>query len=382
MRRTRWRRGSETIWFSLLLVGAAVACSSTDECDGPGGLCIDAPTGAGGAAGTTASASGGSSSADGGTTATGGGANSGAAGIGGDESTTLTGGTSSGGTSSGGTSSGGTSSGGTLNLGGDGGTAGSVTCTPPLDLEAVCPAAAGAGGENPGWCLEGAGGNGGAPGVAGAGGAWSAGGANSGPLVRTMIDDFEDGDHTTLPVLGGKGNWFTTNDAKPGGMQYPPPDPCTVPTNLAGERAGSTFSLLTYGCGHGPPDASYWGANIQVGLFSGAACDEPFDASDQQGVTFWARGSGPIFFAIGSSATTPVEFGGTCVADCWNAHGKMLSLSGTWTEYTVPFSELLQSPGWGTQVGALDPSTILTIGWQSADPSFEYAIDDVAFYKY
>jgi hypothetical protein len=268
-----------------------------------------------------------------------------------------------------------------------GGTAGgSVSCAPPLNLPAtVC--------DNLGvpetavvepsglirYCDSGdsAGGTAGAaPGTAGGAGGDgpAAGGAAPATPALFLIDDFEDGDRLSKPLPGGLGYWDRNNDASVGAYQYP--EPCSLPSQMPGEHDQSQWSMLTYGCGF-----SGWGSSMNLVLRSGApACASPVDGSAYDGVRFLARGNGTIRFMIVTTAVSTLEADGTCAAGCWDNFGVDITLTDSWTEQRIPYSALFQE-GWGSPAER-DPATLLGIMWASeAFTTFEYAIDDVAFYR-
>ncbi len=272
---------------------------------------------------------------------------------------------------------------------------------PPFEPSCSPEASAGqggAGGDTAGWCSA-ATTEGGAPADdnAAMGGAAvdgdGAGGESGGGLVTggapsmpdptsgLLIDDFEDGDGTSFPVLGGQGLWFVVNDGS--GLQFPAP--CTLPSLLSEPERGSRRAMRTYGQGFISQPGGY--SLIGLSVRSGApACDQSIDASAFDGVEFWARGSGTVRFFIGTVATHPLIDAGSCPANCYDAHGNSVTLGATWQRYRMRFDQLLQE-GWGYPAG-FDRSKILGLHWSAKvapfDPTpsacFDFWIDDVAFY--
>ncbi len=380
--------------------GGAVACAGSEECDGPGGLCLASSASAGKASTAASSGSGGKAQpagggagqpiAMGGTTG-GETPSSGATDMGGDTSISFGGDWGSGGTSTGGSpfGSGATAAtsgyGGSVTGGGPGKGGGPSTC-PYSFPSSECAAQGGAGGDvgaggaaagaagsgdslGPGWCQ-------GLP-VGGKGGT---GGATSGDL---LLDDFEDGDAYTLPFPDGRGWWQAVNDQTSGGKMYPescPPlvDGAAEPTYAPGESAQGFWALQTYACGFGPYFGGAWGAAVQVVLRRGAPeCTQGFDASAYGGIKFFARGSGNIVLLVDTAATTPVEYGGTCAVDCYNSYITDIALTPDWASIVVPFPMLQQA--WGAGAFLTDTQAITSIAWRSQAMSFELWIDDVAF---
>jgi hypothetical protein len=258
-----------------------------------------------------------------------------------------------------------------------------VECSGVPPFEASCePSAGGAPADEAPSCgaisAEGdASGSGGAAGAADAGAP-----SVPGPPLRVLVDDFEDGDEVSLPVLGGQGVWYVVNDGS--GLQFP--SPCTLPSLLSEPERGSERAMRTYGQGFLSQPGGY--SLIGLSVRSGApACDQAIDASNYQGVEFWARGSGTVRFFIGTVATNPVVDAGTCPGNCYDAHGSAVILSDDWQVFRVSFAELTQE-GWGYPA-AFDPSKILGLQWSAKLAPFDFTpaacfdfwIDDVAFYS-
>lgn len=191
-----------------------------------------------------------------------------------------------------------------------------------------------------------------------------------------MIDDLEDGDALILAANGRRGAWYSYNDESKGASQLPaaPFEPS------AGGPATSLFQAQTSGSGF-----SVWGAGIGVDLNNegdpdgGDGMRMPWDAGAHQGVVFHARGNAPIRVKLLIDAVVPTETGGSCAADCEDAHGKIIPLSDEWVQYTVGFDEAFQE-GWGA-AASFDASTLMSIQFQvGAGTDFDYAIDQVGFY--
>lgn len=213
----------------------------------------------------------------------------------------------------------------------------------------------------------------------------------------TLIDDFEDGDSLLVAAAGRNGNWFTFNDGS--GIQLPAPGSETLPEVV---DASANFVLHVTGRDFSPnrqqPDGSFpfFGAAVAASLSNDPTTGRvmPYDASSYSGIRFNFRMAFPqstpvqLAFLVGTSATTPVEDGGTCTANCYDDFGFVGS---------VPFSPLyfsggftwdqLVQQGFGTQV-TFDPATILFIKWivsfpdagqSSAADRFDFQLDDLAF---
>jgi hypothetical protein len=414
------------LWIGIGAIIQPIACSS-DDCNGPGGLCIDQP-GGGAQGGNGASGGEGASSGDAGAPSGGsagsrarGGAGGSSAGDGGSDDGgssgdgSDTGGVSTGGrggtAARGGTSTGGTSGDGSAGEGGDsvggstGGRAGSATggvagkagsgggpslCHPIADFQPTCSATGGNGcitppAPNADWCDTGVG-PGGASGVGLASEELGAAGS-PGTTTYFPIEDFEDGDTWSKNVFGAKGGWYTVNNCT-GGLQFPLPCATPSPSNDGSPHA-SAFAMHTFGEGFAPDGF----AQVGLALRSNApTCDGALDAGAADGVSFWAKGAPapiayqPIRFAIGTVATNPTTDAGTCTTGCWNAHGSFITVGPDWHQYFVRFSELAQE-NWGTMV-PFDRHAILGFVWaarhqdmpQAQASCFDFWIDDVAFF--
>ncbi len=212
-----------------------------------------------------------------------------------------------------------------------------------------------------------------------------------------LIDDFEDGEGHIANIAGRSGTWFTFNDGT--GTQTPVPMSSIVPevdpysTNFFLRSTGTGFAT-----GNGSPNI--YGAGVGADLLEVAGGPVPYDASKYGGIVFSyslssASYAAQIRFNVGTSATTPLEFGGTCTVGCYDDFGFTLaypsyyycsSYSGSLCTVTVPFSQLTQV-GFGTPA-TFDPATVLMVKWGISWPysytyppttnSFDFKLDDVS----
>jgi len=189
-----------------------------------------------------------------------------------------------------------------------------------------------------------------------------------------LIDDFEDGNGEILVHDGRIGRWDIENDNSAGGTQQPP-EGAVIPT--AQGANGSARALQTFGDGF-----TDWGALIGVALnqpLDRAAC--LYDASLYTGVTFQARSrlSNIVRFNVPIAATLPVEDNGTCTGSCYDYHGISLTLSPSWSSYTVTWTQLAQDD-FGTPA-AFDPATVQWLHFEvdSSEMPFDFEIDDLGF---
>jgi hypothetical protein len=186
----------------------------------------------------------------------------------------------------------------------------------------------------------------------------------------TLIDDFEDGTGQIAPLGGRNGGWFTFNDGT--GTQTPAPGTPVLPVIL---DTSANYLLRTTGSGFDflgttlPDGTTAYGAGVGTTLLNGSSGALPYDASSYSGVTFdiSLQSTSPYYlivsFLVATSATTPVEFGGTCTSGCGDDFGFVgyFFNSPYLYSYSFPWSNLTQQ-GFGTPV-AFDPSTILSIKW-------------------
>ncbi len=216
----------------------------------------------------------------------------------------------------------------------------------------------------------------------------------------TLIDDFEDGDGV-LPSIGGRhGRWLTFNDTT--GTQTPAVGSPVVPEVVSADASyvlhetGSNFAV------QGPlPDGTFaFGAGVGVNLKQDDATGmvSPYDASAYDGFSFNFRYAFPnnvvplqvLGFYVGTSATTPVAEGGTCVDNCYDDYAYIGSVpfSPLYFSGFLPWSVLRQQ-GFGTPV-AFDPATIISLKWIVQFPdfgqpitanTFDFQLDNVVFMK-
>ncbi len=236
-----------------------------------------------------------------------------------------------------------------------------------LGYEATCDAPPE---PSPTWCLPTDGGGGGA------------GAADPSPVVgkELLIDDFEDSDSVTGPLLGGRGAWYTVNDDT--GQQFP--WPCALPSQY--QNGNNHWEMRTYGAYFSPAPGGF--ANLGIALRSGAGgCHLPVDASVYVGMKFLLRGSGFVRFSIATRATNPVVQDGDCVDKCYDAHGILLQASPVPMVVYLKFSDLRQE-GWGTPA-VFDARQILGMQWtpkgepmgQAPASCFDFAVDEVMFIR-
>ena len=198
------------------------------------------------------------------------------------------------------------------------------------------------------------------------------------PTDPDLVDDLNDGNDLIRNVGGRVGTWFTFHDDTVGGVQVPPGDfaPMMPGADGAGYAARTT--------GHGFTE---WGAGIGFDLAtpSSATLKGKYNGGAYTGVKFKAKGTVPIRFSIQIAAVLETGLGGTCIAtttpgmECDDVHGKSVSLTTSWAEYNVPFSQLTQE-GWG-KMATFDKATMTAMHFQTLPGvTFDVSVDDIRFY--
>jgi hypothetical protein len=218
---------------------------------------------------------------------------------------------------------------------------------------------------------------------------------DSGPIVIELIDDMEqmngqppgwlDGLNTSNPRTG---TWFVFDDGTAGGVLTPAPggQPAGVISLIPnGGRSGSLHAA------HSTANGGFtaYGAGMGFNLNAPASPPMIYNASAYRGFTFWARASG------NDAATVPIRFivldrnralpssGGICDGGaCSGAYGFGLSLTATWTQYVILYSQLLRPP-FSTPDGVpFDPANMIGCQFQGDKfQAFDLWIDDISFVK-
>jgi hypothetical protein len=184
------------------------------------------------------------------------------------------------------------------------------------------------------------------------------------------VNDFE---------LGTDG-WFSYNDHTPGSFQDPPDSIYPIPTQeLAPPRCTSRYAIHVRAGG-----LADWGGGVGMKLV-----DRPKDASNFDGVSFWAR-KGPTSFGALRLNVADVfthEDGGYCDAKapdtspnrCGDAFGSYVNLSQDWQLFTLDFSEMRQG-GWGKHAPFFDTTHLFALSFQYQAGNWDIYVDDVSFF--
>jgi endoglucanase len=193
-----------------------------------------------------------------------------------------------------------------------------------------------------------------------------------------VIEDAENADHQVV-VHEGRGGYIYAFVDEAGSSVTP----------TAG-RLGGTFSQSEGGA-NGSMYAARVNGRIGEGtvVFAGVGLNfldpkAPYDASAYDGIAFFAR-RGPdstanVRLKVPDASTDPDA---RVCTECFNDFGADLEIGEQWRQYTVPFQQMAQMPGWGApRPGSVDRSKLFGVQWQIATPgaSYDLWIDDVVFY--
>jgi hypothetical protein len=181
-----------------------------------------------------------------------------------------------------------------------------------------------------------------------------------------LVDDLEDCENNIPEVAERKGGWYLyKDDAKPATTIDPAMwaaiMPGAPPSPRCATRVRSTVAMDSF-------------AGMGVGL----AGNGTYNASGYTGISFWAKGTGKVRFAVQIEQIVPPSNGGTCPADCWNAHGKDIELTAEWKKWEFTWADLLQDPNWGLKV-AFDVTRVRDLQWQFPTGTVDLTVDHVSF---
>jgi len=179
----------------------------------------------------------------------------------------------------------------------------------------------------------------------------------------SLVDHFEDGDDTLLPLDGRNGFWRWARESDAPGTApalLPVPRPDARPRNRLALHAkgGQLFD---------------WGATVEVNFRP--SC---YDARAYGGIALQARGPGRIFVSLREVDVIPPFEGGSCLQDCYNSHVAKLELGREWRTYQVRWADLHQR---GLGKPPLDPARLHSIAIliHPEDTPYDVWLDDVRF---
>jgi hypothetical protein len=192
-----------------------------------------------------------------------------------------------------------------------------------------------------------------------------------------FVDDFEE-------TTGISPGWSAFNDVTPteNSFMLMLEMPGAVGTAHAGHYAGTGAKTATMG-GFGV-GLIY---NVAIDPTAGVYC---IDISAFDGVSFWAKAATaastvslnfvlPSTNAVSTVGDAGVQNGGDCVpnatnSNCYNHPRVTVTLTTSWAQYAVQFS---QGAGGSAKVA----NVIQELGWLSPDASWDFSLDEIAFYK-
>ncbi len=198
-----------------------------------------------------------------------------------------------------------------------------------------------------------------------------------------FIDDFE---CVTNPCNGGNiaSGWSTFNDLGMPGvdaadnaiklLQVQPGFMSAHAGQYKGTGANSPKTALGFGVGAV--------LNLAIDPTVGTFC---VDISAFDGISFWAKtevddSAITVNFVVPSTnaqsinATTGKQTGGDCITGCFDHPYKIVALSRTWEQYTVAFAA---TSGGSTKV----KNVLQELGFFNSDATWDFSLDEIAFYK-
>ena len=188
-----------------------------------------------------------------------------------------------------------------------------------------------------------------------------------------LVDNFDDGDNVIQPLENRNGHIYTIADAL--GSTITP----STTTTFTGSSPGHS-GLGAHFTGHV--------ANSNNGPYAALEMDfknprATYNTSRYTGFTFWAKkGSSSANSAIRIKVPdhNTDAAGGVCTS-CGNDFGTNLTLTTTWTQYTVRFATLTQESGGSPRPPSIDATQLYGIKFQaqSKNANYDIWVDDVTF---
>jgi hypothetical protein len=192
-----------------------------------------------------------------------------------------------------------------------------------------------------------------------------------------LLDDFEDGDGKIFKGFEREGYWFTTSDKTEGALAKPignfaaellPPKESTPENRYAAHLSAS-----------GQKDwGVLWGTTL-AWVRKGIRC--PVNLSSFAGLRFRAKGPGTIRVALSVPEVQAKEYGGLCLERCYDAHGRVFTLSDRWETYTLRWDRMEQE-GWGAEA-RFTPSRLVSFMFKVAVKNLpiDFWVDDIELVK-
>jgi hypothetical protein len=199
-------------------------------------------------------------------------------------------------------------------------------------------------------------------------------------LVTELIDNMEAHNGLIPRVNGRDGEWYVFNDGTDGGIETPASGSSFPDFAISPPRGSSMYAVRMYGSGF-----TGWGAGVGFNINSPTIGPNggkrlTYDASPYRGFMFYAR------TLSGATATLAMEVpdhntdpsGGICTA-CGDHFFSHVTITASWAQYVVYYTDLKQA-GWGRpQKSALDPTQIYGVSFIVASMPFDVWVDDIYF---
>ena len=191
-------------------------------------------------------------------------------------------------------------------------------------------------------------------------------------VTNGLVDDFDDGDAVVKLLEGRDGGIYTIADSL--GSTITPAVGTFTPSSPGHSGLGAHFTGHVANSNSSP----YAGLNMDF-----TSPRETYDASRYTGFTFYAlKGSsqGNSTRRINVPDHDTDAQGGVCTT-CGHDFGTSVTLTTTWTQYTVRFSSLSQQSGGRPHVQNIDTTQLYGIKFlaQSKNSDYDVWIDDVTF---
>jgi hypothetical protein len=201
--------------------------------------------------------------------------------------------------------------------------------------------------------------------------------------AQTLIADFEcfgsaNPDVSYFAINGWPhGGYSYYNDVPEPGITWTSPPVFEGGYGTPGHASsGAVYIRLT-------KPAENWGAG--QGIWSGDLAGSCLDAAAFTGIRFWAKGvsvENSVGVSIGTIATSPPPYGSCALgATLCVPHATQITLTRNWTQYTVPWADLIPQ---GADFGPFNPREIsgginFHVNTWYEEETLEMWLDDVEF---
>jgi hypothetical protein len=198
-------------------------------------------------------------------------------------------------------------------------------------------------------------------------------GRESPPSDTALLDDFEDGDGKLFKGFEREGFWFSVSDKTEGSVIKP--SGTFAPELLSPKESTPENRYAAHLSASGEKEwGAAWGATL-AWVRKGIRC--PVNLSAFVGLRFRAKGPGTIRVSLAVPEVQAKEYGGACTERCYDAHGRVFTLSDRWETYAAPWDRM-QQEGWGAEA-RLTPSRLVNLMIKVGTKSLpiDFWIDDI-----